>query len=145
MSNGFVSEFRFARLRARGSSLIGPMLLLFIESAVLSFALPKLPQDAANAWLRIVLLVAAALIALIFWLIPLVRHLTNWIEITNTNVIVSSGLFGTKRQVGLRAIQSVQATSRSKLVINVAGEPDIEFSRLAKARLVASELQKLIG
>ncbi|MEN9606641.1 MAG: hypothetical protein RL605_469 [Actinomycetota bacterium] len=145
MSNGFVAEFRYARLRARVSSLIGPMVLLFIESAVLSFALPKLPQDQGSLWLRIVLLTAAALVALLFWLLPLIRHLTNWIEITNTNVIVSSGLFGTKRQVGLRNIQSVQAVGRSKLVINIAGEPDIEFSRLAKARLIASELQKLIG
>ena len=35
MSNGFVSEFRYARLRARGSSLFLPMLLLFAESAEL--------------------------------------------------------------------------------------------------------------
>lgn len=145
MSNGFVSEFRYARLRARGSSLIWPMLLLFIESAVLSFVWPKLPQDAQSELMRTLFLVVAAAIAVVFWAIPLIRHLTNWIEITNANVIVSSGLFGSKRQVSLRNITQVQIIGRSKLVLSVVDQPDLEFGRLAKARTVAAELQKLIG
>jgi membrane protein YdbS with pleckstrin-like domain len=145
VSNGFVSEFRYARLRARGSSLFLPMLLLFAESAVLSFVWPKLPQDDASVMLRSIFIALAAAIALVFWFIPLIRHLSNWIEITNANVIVASGLFGSKRQVSLRNIQQVQVVGRSKLVLSVAGEPDIEFSRLAKARTIATELQKLVG
>lgn len=145
MSNSFVSEFRFARLRARGSSLFAPMAWLFIESAALSFVLPKLPTDPASSWLRISFIALAAALAVVFWLFPLIKHLTNWIEITNANVVVRSGLFGTKRQVSLRSITAAQAVSRTKLVLQVAGEPDIEFARLAKAKLVASELQKLIG
>ncbi len=145
MSNGFVSEFRYARLRARGSSLFVPMLVIFLESAVLSFLWPKLPQDDASSVLRGIFIALAAAIALVFWLIPLIRHLSNWIEITNANVIVASGLFGSKRQVSLRKIQQVQVVGRSKLVLNIAGEPDIEFSRLAKARTIATELQKLVG
>ena len=145
MSNGFVSEFRYARLRARGSSLFGPMLLLFVESAVLSFVWPKLPQDSGSAMLRGIFISLAAAIAIVFWLIPVIRFMTNWIEITNANVIVSSGLFGSKRQVSLRNIQQAQVVGRSKLVLTVAGEPELEFSRLAKARTIASELTKLIG
>lgn len=145
MSNAFVSEFRYARLRARGSSLFWPMALLFVESAALSFLIPKLPTDSASSWLRITFFATAAAIALFFWLLPLLKFLTNWIEITNTNVILRSGLFGGKRQVSLRAIQHVQVVGRSKLVLQVAGEPELEFSKLGKAKLVARELQKLIG
>jgi hypothetical protein len=145
VSNGFVSEFRYARLRSRGSSLFLPMLVLFLESGVLSFIWPKLPQDSASSMLRAIFIALAAAIAIVFWLIPLIRHITNWIEITNVNVIVSNGIFASKRQVSLRNIQQVQVVGRSKLVLTVAGEPDLEFSRLAKARTIATELQKLIG
>ena len=145
MSNSFVSEFRFARLRARGLSLFAPMAWLFIESAILSFVLPKLPTDSASTWLRISFIALAVALAFFFWLLPLIKHLTNWIEITNVNIVVRSGLFGSKRQVSLRSITAAQAVSRNKLVLQVAGEPDIEFSKLAKAKLVASEIQKLIG
>ena len=145
MSNAFVPEFRYARLRARGSSLFWPMFLLFLESATLSFLIPKLPTEPASGWLRITFFATAAGIALFFWLLPLIKFLTNWIEITNTNVILRQGLFGARRQVSLRAIQHVQVVGRSRLVLQVAGEPDLEFSKLGKAKLVAGELQKLIG
>lgn len=121
------------------------MFLLFLESATLSFLIPKLPTEPASGWLRITFFATAAAIALFFWLLPLIKFLTNWIEITNTNVILRQGLFGARRQVSLRAIQHVQVVGRSRLVLQVAGEPDLEFSKLGKAKLVAGELQKLIG
>ncbi|MEY4296633.1 MAG: hypothetical protein RL016_479 [Actinomycetota bacterium] len=121
------------------------MVLLFVESAVLSFLLPKLPTDAASGWLRIAFVSVAIAIAAIFWLFPVIKFLTNWLEITNTSVIVRSGTFGAKRQVSLRSIQHVQVVGRSKLVMQVVGEPDLEFAKLGKAKLVATELQKLIG
>lgn len=112
---------------------------------MLSFVLPKLPTDSASSWMRLAFFALAAAIAMIFWLFPVLRFISNWIEITNANVIVRSGLFGSKRQVSLRLIQHVQVVGRSKLVLQIAGEPDLEFAKLAKAKLVASELQKLIG
>ena len=121
------------------------MAWLFIESAILSFVSPKLPTDSASTWLRICFIALAAALAFFFWLLPVIKHLTNWIEITNANVVVRSGIFGAKRQVSLRSITVAQAVSRNKLVLQVAGEPDIEFSKLAKAKLIASEIQKLIG
>lgn len=144
-SSGFVSEFRYARIRARASTLALPMFLLAAESATLTVIGPRLPSDPSAAWLTTLFFAVAVALALAFWFVPVLKYLGTWLEITNANVFVRDRLFGTARRVALAKIVDVRLESKSTLVLVTADQGEIEFARLAKAKTVATELKKLLG
>jgi hypothetical protein len=144
-SSGFVSEFRYARIRARATTLVLPMLLLAGESAALTVIGPRLPSDASAAWLTTLFYAVAAALALAFWFFPVVKYLATWLEITNANVFVRDRLLGAARKVALSKILDVRVESKSTLILVTVDQGEIEFARLAKAKTVAAELKKLLG
>ena len=144
-ASGFVSEFRYARIRARATTLVAPMLLLAGESAALTAIGPRLPSDASATWLTTLFFAVAVALALAFWLVPVLKYLGTWLEITNANVFVRDRLLGAARKVALAKILEVRVESKSTLVLVTADQGEIEFARLAKAKTVATELKKLLG
>lgn len=144
-SSGFVSEFRYARIRARATALVAPMLLLAGESAALTAIGPRLPSDASATWLTTLFFAVAVALAVAFWLVPVLKYLGTWLEITNANVFVRDRLLGAARKVALAKILEVRVESKSTLILVTADQGEIEFARLAKAKTVATELKKLLG
>lgn len=129
------------RLRARGSRLVVPTFFLALAAFLLSFLNDKFP----DAWQRYGLYSVAGVLALFGFLIPLLRYLTSWTDITTARVVQRSGLFGQNfRAVSLSNVERVELGSRV-ITLYVAGEDAIDIASVPKAKLVATELSKLAG
>lgn len=121
------------------------MILLAAESAALTAIGPRLPSGASATWLTTLFFAVAVALALAFWLVPVLKYLGTWLEITNANVFVRDRLLRAARKVALAKILEVRVESKSTLVLVIADQGEIEFARLAKAKTVATELKKLLG
>lgn len=137
----FESEFLLVRLRARGSRLIIPTAFLALAAFLISFLNDKFSED----WQKYGLYGLAAAIALFGFVVPLIRYLTAWTDITTSRVVQRSGLFGQNfRAVSHANVERVELGSRV-ITLFVAGEEALEIASVPKAKLVATELSKLAG
>lgn len=137
----FESEVLLARLRGRGTRLIVPTLWLTLAAFLLSFCLDRFKDQWADATVYSV----CGVMALFGFLVPLLRYLSTWTDITTARVVSRSGLWGQNyRSVSLSAIERVE---QSALVITlyVAGEEAMELRRLPKIRFVAQQISDLVA
>ena len=135
----FEAEILLARLRARGSKLLGPTLLLGLAAFLFSFLSPK----ATEPWQVIVLDSACGILAILGFVIPLLRYLSAWTDVTTSRVVSRSGLVGQNfREISLADVQRVELTG-GLISIQVLGQEVLEIRSLPKAKLVAQEISQL--
>ena len=79
-------------VRRNQIALILPLLILALACAAYFFFAPKI----IDALQKQLLLGGLAICALLFWLLPSIRMLTNRYELSSNRVIARSGLFGNK-------------------------------------------------
>jgi hypothetical protein len=129
------------RFRARGSRLILPTLFLAVSAFLLSFLYGRFTEQ----WQLIALYSVCGLIALFGFLIPLLRYLTAWTDVTTARVVVRSGLWGQNyRSVSLAQVQQVEQ-SGSVITLQVQGEEALEIRGLPKSKLVSQEISNLVA
>jgi len=137
----FESELLLARLRARGSRLILPTLALALAAFGLSFGYGRLAQQ----WQLITLYSVCGLIAFFGFLLPLLRYLTAWTDITTTRVVVRSGLWGQRyRSVSLASVERVEQ-SAGVITLYVPGEEALDIAGIPKQKFVAQEISNLVA
>lgn len=73
-------------------TLVGPVFLLLVVVAGTSFAVAAIPAGAAQTWIRLVLLVVAGIILVVFTLVPVLRWLTTHYVITSHRVMFRIGV-----------------------------------------------------
>ncbi len=88
------AESVVARLRPHGRALFWPTVALVATTAATAYFFGRFPQK----WENLALLGAAALAALLLFLVPLVRWLSNNYTITTRRIILRSGFFVRVRQ-----------------------------------------------
>jgi membrane protein YdbS with pleckstrin-like domain len=136
----FIAEQRLARLRPRTSKLFLPTVALFAAVFLLSFFTGRLNEQ----WQNIALWVATGAIALILWLIPLLRYLSQYIEITNVRVLTRSGLMGQHRdEARLSQVNKVELTGGRTITLHLNGEEPMVLTDVPKHKMVAAEIQAL--
>lgn len=136
----FLAETHLARLRPRGSKLFGPNLVLFLVTFALSFFGEKTTEQ----WQNITLWSLSAAAALVFWLVPLLRYLSTYVEITTNRVISRSGLMGqNRREVSMQLIRQVELSKGRSITLFVEGEEALVLAGLPKHKLVAAEIERL--
>ena len=136
----FIAEQRLARLRPRASKLFLPTMALFLAVFLLSFFSGRLSEQ----WQNIALWVTTGAIALILWLIPLLRYLSSYTEITNVRVLSRSGLMGQHRyEARLSTISRVELTRGRTVTLHLNGEEPLVLSGLPKHKMVAAEIEEL--
>jgi hypothetical protein len=129
------------RFRARGSRLILPTLFLAVSAFLLSFLYGRSTEQ----WQLIALYSVCGLIAFFGFLIPLLRYLTAWTDVTTARVVVRSGLWGQNyRSVSLAQVQQVEQ-SGSVITLQVQGEEALEIRGLPKSKLVSQEISNLVA
>ncbi|MEN9715669.1 MAG: hypothetical protein RJA35_1136 [Actinomycetota bacterium] len=129
------------RFRARGSRLILPTLFLAVSAFLLSFLYGRFTEQ----WQLIALYSVCGLIAFFGFLIPLLRYLTAWTDVTTARVVVRSGLWGQNyRSVSLAQVQQVEQ-SGSVITLQVQGEEALEIRGLPKSKLVSQEISNLVA
>ncbi len=136
----FQEEQVIARIRRSWFTLTFALLALFLAAAILSYVSNRV----VDQWVLYAAYVVSAVLALFFWLIPTVRHLNYYVELTTSRLIVRDGIFGQKTaEVSIAEINSVELGRGRKLTLGRrSGEP-LVFERMPKAKMLAEELRAL--
>lgn len=136
----FLAEERIARLRPRVTQLFFAFLILFLVSFALSFFNGRFTEQ----WQNITLWSVCGALAFFFWLIPLIKYLSTFLEVTTTRVIYRSGLFGQRRrEVSIANIGSVEITKGRTITIAVDGQEPLVIGGIPRYKMVAIEIDRL--
>lgn len=136
----FQSEYRLIRMRPRATSLGWPLIVLFGCAFLLAAFANRLPEP----WMQNALYAATGSIAVLFWLFPLLRYVTSYLEITNTRVIARLGIFGQKSfDLNLADLANVRQIAGSKLSISSKSGEEYTFGPVSRSKLIAAEIAKL--
>lgn len=136
----FLAETQIAKLRPRAGRLFWPSAALFLAAFALSFFTGRLTEQ----WQNIVLWSVTGAIAFLFWLIPLLRYLSSYVEVTSNRVISRAGLMGqNRREVSMLSIRQVELTRGRSITLYVEGEEALVLEGLPKHKLVAAEIERL--
>ncbi|QIK63934.1 PH domain-containing protein [Leucobacter viscericola] len=113
-------EVVVVRFRRHGSRLVLPVLVLLVVAAVAGYWVGALP----SAWMNIAAGAGAALLGLLFGIVPILTWLTRRTTVTTRRVIVRSGFFVRHRsEVMLARVREVKS-SRS-LAQRMRGSGDV--------------------
>jgi uncharacterized membrane protein YdbT with pleckstrin-like domain len=136
----FLAEQRIARMRLRGSRLFLPNLFLFLTCFLAAFFSGRLTEQ----WQYTVLWSICGLVAFLFWLIPLLRYLSTYLDVSTTRVLFRSGLLGqNRREISLTQIKDVQITKGRSISIIVEGQEPLILRGIPKHKVVAVEIDRL--
>jgi membrane protein YdbS with pleckstrin-like domain len=136
----FEAEVLLGRFRARGTRLIWPTIFLGLTCFLATFLVGKLTEQ----WQQIAAYVVYGLILLFGFLVPVLRYLTAWTDLTSSRVVQRSGLFGQHfRQISYQQIERVELGAGRLITLYVAGEEAMELRSIPKTRIVAQEISRL--
>ena len=142
MSQSFIESRRIARLRPSAIRLFLPFLALGIASFGASFYSGRLPEQ----WMNITLYSVAGAIAFFFWLIPLLRYLSAYVEIFTTRVLFRSGLMGQNRsEANFSQVTDVRLGDRRRIQLTLTTGDIVELPALPKAKRLVTEIQTLVA
>jgi hypothetical protein len=138
----FQAETHLARIRPSAGRLFFAFVALFLAAALVGFYAGRLPEQ----WQNILVWSVAALIAIVFWLIPLIRNLTHWTDVYSSKITSRSGLFGQHfREVSLRKITGVQVGPKRSVIVMVQGEDPMVLTKIGSPKNLAAEINALIA
>ena len=134
----FQEELLIARVRQSWWRLLPALLALFLASAIYSYVNNRVVEQ----WLIYVAYSIAAALAIFFWLIPLVRHLNFYVELTTSRLVVRDGIFAQKTvELSLSDITSVEVgRGRIITIVRRDGEP-VTVKPVAGSKAFVSELR----
>jgi membrane protein YdbS with pleckstrin-like domain len=136
----FQEEQIIARIRRSWFTLTFAFLALFLAAAILSYV----SNRAVEPWILYSAYAACAVLALVFWLVPTVRHLNFYVELTTSRLIVRDGIFGQKTtELAIADIVSVELGRGRTIKIGRKSAEAVVLERMPKAKLLSSELRSL--
>ena len=142
MSQSFIESRRIARIRPRAVRLLLPFLALALACFAVSFYSGRLPEQ----WMYTVLYSLAGAVAFFFWLIPVLRYLSGYVDIFTTRVLYRSGLMGQRRaEAHFAQVTDVQLVERRRIQLTTRDGEIIELPTLPKAKKLVAEIQSLVG
>lgn len=142
MSQSFIESRRIARLRPSVIRLFLPFLALGIASFGASFYSGRLPEQ----WMNITLYSLAGAIAFFFWLLPLLRYLSAYVDIFTTRVLFRSGLMGQNRsEANFSQVTDVRLGDRRRIQLTLTTGDIVELPALPKAKKLVAEIQTLVA
>jgi hypothetical protein len=140
MSQSFIESRRIARIRPSAIRLFVPFLVLAIACFGVSFYSGRLPEQ----WMNITLYSVAGALAFIFWLIPVLRYLSSYVDLFTTRVLYRSGLMGQRRsEANFNQVTDVRLGDGRRIQIALGSGEIIELPRLPKAKKLVAEIQAL--
>jgi hypothetical protein len=142
MSQSFIESRRLARIRPSGIRLFLPFLALALACFGASFYSGRLPEQ----WMNITMYSLAGAISLIFWLIPVLRFLTSYVDVFTTRVLHRSGLMGQQRsEANFSQVTDVRLGDGRRIQLALTNGEIIELPRLPKAKKLVAEIQALVA
>lgn len=138
-----------ARLRPHGRRLFWPLLLLVGDAGAATYLVGILPVE----WMRWTALGAAALIALVGVVAPVLRWLATRTTITTRRVISRSGLLAQTRRellhsrgygVTVRRAGLQHLARTGDVTVSAGQDPPVVIRDVAQPQLVADTLHELV-
>jgi hypothetical protein len=137
----FQSEEYVGRIRKSATSLVLPTLALFLSAAVASY----FSNITIDQWLYYTILVTCGVVAIISWLVPIIRHLSFYIDVTNSRVTIRRGLLGGQTfDLSWSEISEITFAKGRKLVIQPRAGEAIELVALPQAKKLAATLRNYL-
>lgn len=142
------AEQTVAMLRRHARVLTGPFVLLAITSAALGFFDAQLPE----AWMRLTMWIAGAVVVIALVLVPLLAWLGGRVVVTTRRIVIHNGLIvRSRREILLARVTDVtvrrtpfQAVMRSgNILIALGGEQTVRVRDIPRADIVAAALLQL--
>jgi len=88
----------------------------------------------------------AGAIAFFFWLIPVLRFLSSYVDVFTTRVLYRSGLMGQQRsEANFSQVTDVRLGDGRRIQLALTNGEVIELPRLPKAKKLAAEIQALVA
>lgn len=143
------AEHVIARLRRHGRMLFWPTILLLAVAAAAGYLSGQMPED----WQSITVLVVAALLVLVGFIVPLLAWLSRRYTITTRRVILRHGFFVRVRQevmhsrgydVSVRRSWLQSAFRSGDILISTGQERPIVLRDVPNATLVQRTLHELM-
>lgn len=136
----FLSEQRLAKLRPRAAQMILPTLVLGFVSAAITAFTDRLPEQ----WQVITLWSIGGAIAFVFWLLPLLRYVSTYLEVTTSRVILRSGLMGQhRREISLSKISDVRLGRGGTFSLILDDQEEVVVRSVPRHKMVALEIDRL--
>jgi len=138
-----------ARLRPHSRALFFPTVALLADIGAVSYFAGSLPEE----WMNLLVLAAGAVIALLFFVAPVLRWLSQNDTITTRRVVIRSGILVRSRQELLHSRgydvtvrqAGLQLLFRSgDVLINTGNEHPVVLRDVPNAELVQSALHDLM-
>jgi len=134
----FQSEEYLGRIRKSSAALVFPTLALFLAAAVASY----FTNVTTEQWLYYTILILSGLFALAFWLVPVIRHLSFYLDITTSRITIRRGIFGGKSvDLAWSEIREITFAKGRKLVLQPHTGEAIELESLPQAKKLAATLR----
>lgn len=141
-STGAQTEIYLGRIRHRVTSLVIPFALLFLASAIVSYFANK----RFEIWQLNIAYSVALAIAVLGWLIPVIRHLAFYIDLTTTRLVVRMGLFGGKTvELAWNEISSVEQRRSTIVITSLKLNGPLELTRIPGAKALAAQIRTAAG
>ena len=136
----FHAEQKLARLRPRAGRLILPTLVLGVVSGALSF----FENRTLESWQSITIYVVASVLIFFAWMVPLVRQLVAWVEVSTSRLVWRDGLFGQRRrEISWHEVSAVDY-GRGQVTVFIEGQEPLVLKGLPKSKQLAREMQNLV-
>jgi membrane protein YdbS with pleckstrin-like domain len=132
------------RVRKKASTLWLPTLVL----SAASFSVSYFAYQVALPTFELILIAAAA-VTVLFWLLPLLGYLFSYLEISNQRLINRYGFLGMRKQqadfldISAIEIQRTRTFGSKVLVITLVDGGELVINGYAKTKLLASEIERL--
>ncbi|MFM6966511.1 MAG: hypothetical protein ACKOWI_04010 [Rhodoluna sp.] len=142
MSQSFIESRRVVRIRQRSIRLFVPFVTLAAACFAVSFYSGRLPEQ----WMNIALYSSAGAIAFIFWLLPILRYLSSYVDIYTTRVLARSGLMGQRRdEANFSQVTDVRIGDSKQIQLSLQDGQVIELPRLPKTKKLVADIQALVA
>jgi len=136
----FLAETRIARLRPRGSKLILPTLVLFLAAFAASF----FSTTFSEPWQQTTLWSVCGAVSFFFWLLPVLRFFSTYLEVTTSRLKYRAGLMGQNRlEVSLSQIKDVQISRGRSISLIIEGQEPFSIRGIPRHKTVAVEIDRL--
>jgi hypothetical protein len=130
-----------ARLRPRLARLTLPLVWLALISGVTSFlSVYDLPD-----WQRYAIWATAAVLAIIFWLVPALKFSGTFIVVKSSGLLICNGLGSARRrELSWAEITSISYSPMRGILIAVKDEPELILRGYSSQKAIVAELQLLL-
>ena len=137
----FQSEEYIGRVRKSAGSLFLPTSALFLAAAVSSY----FSNVTTDQWVYFSILIACGLVAILFWLVPVIRHLSFYVDVTTSRITIRRGIFGGQTlDLSWSQISEITYAKGRKILLQQRDGEAIELIGLPKPKKLAATLRNYL-